>query len=571
MRMSHLLGTTLRHDPAEAELVSHRLMVRAGLVRAIGAGIYCYLPLAYRAMRRIEQVIREEMDAIGGQEVLLPVVHPAELWKESGRWYSIGPELVRFRDRADRDMVLAMTHEEPVTDLLRREISSYRQLPLMLYQFQVKFRDEPRSRGGLIRAREFTMKDGYSAHTDFEDLDRYYPLVHQAYANAFRRCGLDVVVVEADPGMMGGTSSHEFMVLSEAGEDTLIHCPSCGYAANGEAARFSKGGADDEEPLPLEEVATPGMKTIQQLAEFLGVPTSRTAKAVFYVDQDGQMIFAVIRGDLDVNEVKLANALGATALRPATDEDLTAAGIVAGYASPIGLNRVKVVVDDSLVGSANLVAGANREGYHLRNVNYPRDFRADVVADIALARSGDTCLVCGGKLADERGIELGHIFKLGTKYSQAMGATYLDPDGQEKPIVMGCYGIGIGRLMAAVVEQHHDDKGIIWPPAVAPCQVHLVGLNLDRPEVLQAAEQAYERLSRRWDVLYDERSEQSAGVKFNDADLLGFPVRLTVSSRSLKAGGAELKARWAAAAEVVPLEGLEAAVDGALGSWPGLK
>lgn len=571
MRMSHLFGTTLRHDPADAELVSHRLLVRAGLVRSISAGIYCYLPLAYRAMRRIESIIREEMDAIEGQEVLMPVVHPADLWKESGRWFSVGPELVRFQDRGGRDMVLAMTHEEPVTDLLRREVSSYRQLPLMIYQFQVKFRDEPRSRGGLVRVREFTMKDGYSAHADFDDLDRYYPFVRQAYENIFRRCGLDAVVVEADPGMMGGTASHEFMLLSEAGEDTLIYCQGCGYAANAEAARFAKGEPTGGEPLPLEEVATPGMKTIQQVADFLGVKTSQTAKAVFYVDQDGAIIFAVIRGDLDVNEVKLGNALRATALRAATDEELAAGGIVAGYASPIGVKGVKVVVDDSLVGAANLVAGANREGYHYRNVNFPRDFRADLVADIALARHGDTCASCGGELADERGIELGHIFKLGTKYSVAMGATYLDPDGQEKPIVMGCYGIGIGRLLAAAIEQHNDEKGIIWPPAIAPCQVQIVGLNLDRPEIAEVAEDVYGRLAKRWDVLYDERTEQSAGVKFNDADLLGFPVRVTVSARSLKAGGAEVKARWAAAAEVVPLDGLESAIEAALAGWPGPK
>ncbi|MGI6208900.1 MAG: proline--tRNA ligase [Anaerolineae bacterium] len=569
MRMSHLFGTTLRQDPADAELVSHRLLVRSGMIRAIAAGIYCYLPLAYRSMRKIEEIIRQEMNAIDGQEVLMPVVHPAELWKESGRWYSVGPELVRFEDRAGRDMVLAMTHEEPVTDLLRREVSSYRQLPMMVYQIQTKFRDEPRPRGGLVRTREFTMKDGYSAHTDYEDLDRYYPRVQQAYENIFRRCGLDAVVVEADPGMMGGTASHEFMVLSESGEDTLIYCESCGYAANAEAARFDKGTVPPEEPKPLEEVATPGMKTIQQLAEFLDIPTSRTAKAVFYVDQDGTIIFAVVRGDLDVNEVKLANVLRATELRPATDEELVAAGIVPGYASPIGVRGVKVVVDDSVRDAYNLVAGANREGYHVRNVNFPRDFQADIVADIALARHGDICAACGSLLADQRGIELGHIFKLGTKYSEAMDATYLDPEGQEKPIIMGCYGIGIGRLMAAAIEQHHDDKGIIWPPAIAPCHVHVVALNLDREEVAGTAEDVYGRLASRWDVLIDDRPEPSAGVKFNDADLMGFPVRVTVSARSLKAGGVEIKARWEAQARVVPLDDLERAVEEALESWPG--
>ena len=569
MRMKHLFGTTLRQDPAEAEMASHRLLLRAGMIRALSTGIYSYLPLALRAMRKIEDIIREEMNAIGGQEALMPVVHPADLWKESGRWYDLGPELVRFQDRAERDMVLAMTHEEPVTDLMRREISSYRQLPLMIYQIQVKFRDEPRPRAGLIRVREFTMKDGYSAHADFEDLDRYYPSVKQAYENIFRRCGLKSISVEADPGMMGGTASHEFMILSEAGEDTLIHCDGCGYSANAEAARLAKGEPVGGEPLPLEMVATPGAKTIQALADFLDIPTSKTAKVVFYADHRDKLLIAVIRGDLEVNEVKLRNVAKALALRPATEGELEAAGLVAGYASPIGVKGVPVIVDDSIVGAANLVAGANREGYHYRNVNYPRDFQADIVADIALAREADTCAVCGSLLHDQRGIELGHIFKLGTKYSKAMGATYLDADGQAKPIVMGCYGIGVGRLLAAVVEQHHDERGIIWPPAIAPYPVHIVGLALDNEEVRTAAEELHRQLDARFGALYDDRTEVSAGVKFNDADLLGMPVRVTVSGRSLKAGGAEVRARWAAQVQVVPLDQVEQAVVAALATWPG--
>jgi len=569
MRMSALFGTTLRQDPADAELVSHKLLVRAGFIRALAAGIYSYLPLAYKAMKKIEAIIRQEMDAIGGQELLMPVVHPAELWKESGRWYALGPELVRFKDRAQRDMVLAMTHEEPVTDLIRREISSYRQLPFMVYQIQIKFRDEPRPRGGLIRVREFTMKDGYSAHPDFADLDRYYPLVRQAYENIFRRCGLKAIVVEADPGMMGGTASHEFMIPSEGGEDTIIRCERCTYAANAEAARFNKELAQDEDLLPLEMVATPGMRTIEEVAGFLGVPTWKTAKAVFYVDREGRVIFAVIRGDLEVNEVKLANVTRSAGLRPATEDELRAAGIVPGYASPVGVKGVQVIVDDSLVGARNVVAGANREGYHFRNVNYGRDFSADVVADIALARSGAPCPVCGAPLLEEKAIELGHIFKLGTKYSEAMGATYLDAEGKERPVVMGCYGIGIGRLLAAIVEQHHDAKGIIWPPAVAPCEVHVVGLNLDDAAVAKTCEEVYGELGRRWAVLYDDRPEPSAGVKFNDADLLGMPVRVTVSRRSLSAGGVEVKARWAAEATVAPVQRCAEAVAAALASWPG--
>ena len=569
MRMKNLFGTTLRQDPAEAELTSHRLLLRAGMVRALSAGIYSYLPLALKSMQKIQGIIRGEMDAIDGQEILMPVVQPADLWRESGRWFSIGPELVRFQDRAERDMVLAMTHEEVVTDLLRREVSSWRQLPLMIYQIQTKFRDEPRPRGGLVRVREFAMKDAYSAHPDFDDLDRYYPFVRRAYENIFRRCGLDTVVVEADTGMMGGTASHEFMIISDAGEDTLIHCESCGYAANAEAARFVKGEPRGGEPLPLEMVPTPGAHTIQAVADYLGVPTSQTAKVVLYTDQDGKIIMAVIRGDLEVNEIKLANSAKVTEMHVATDDELLRAGIVAGYASPVGLKGVRVIVDDSLVGAANLVAGANKADHHYRHVNYPRDFAAELVADIALARHGDLCTTCGTLLSDERGIELGHIFKLGTKYSVAMDAGYLDAEGQKKPIVMGCYGIGVGRLLAAVIEQHHDERGIVWPPAVAPCEIHITALNLDTELVRQTAEELETSLGKRWGVLYDDRTEASAGVKFNDADLVGLPVRITVSPRSLKAGGVEVKARWAAQAQVVPLETLESAIEAALASWPG--
>jgi len=571
MRMTNLFGNTLRQNPSDAEMVSHRLLLRAGMIRPLSTGIYSYLPLGLRAMRRIENIIREEMDSIGGQEMLMPVVHPASIWKESNRWYNVGPELVRFRDRNERDMVLGMTHEEPFTALMRSEISSYRQLPFMIYQIQIKFRDEPRPRGGLVRVREFTMKDAYSAHPDFEDLDRFYPLMRRAYENVYRRCGLETIVVEADTGMMGGTASHEFMILSESGEDTLVRCESCGYAANVEAANIDKGRPEKEEAKPLEEVATPGCKTIEEVASFMGVPTSRTAKAVFYVDHQGEVIFAVIRGDLDVNETKLANAAGAIQLRPATEEELAAVGIVPGYASPIGLEGVKVIVDDSVAEASNLVAGANREGYHFRNVNFRRDFHATVVTDIALARTGDKCVQCGGELRERRGIELGHIFKLGTKYSEAMGATYLDAEGNEKPIVMASYGIGIGRLLAAVVEQHHDENGIIWPPAVAPCQVHLLSLNPDREDVRERADEVYERLDAQWDVLYDDRSEASAGVKFNDADLLGMPVRVTISPRSLEAGGAEVKARWSSEVKVVQLNQLEQGIRESLAGWPGLQ
>ena len=546
MRFSQLFGRTLREVPAEAELTSHQLLLRAGMIRQLAAGIYSYLPLGWRVLRKIEEIMRQEMDAIGGQEILMPVVHPAEIWQATGRWQAPapGPALVRFRDRWGHDLVIAMTHEEVIADLLKSEISSYRQLPFMVYQIQTKFRDEPRPRGGLIRVREFLMKDAYSADRDQAGLDAFYPRMYSAYVNIFRRCGVDYVAVLADTGMMGGVVSHEFMVLTEVGEDILIRCQGCSYSANVERAEFRKGEVAREEPRPLQAVPTPEATTIEAVAAYLGVPTSQTLKAVFYTTAEGELIFAVIRGDLSVNEVKLANLLGGTVLRPATEEELRRQGIVAGYASPIGVQGVRVVVDDSVRTGTNFVAGANRPGYHYINVNYPRDFQATIEADIALARAGMACPRCGELLSEARGIEIGHLFKLGTRYSEAVGATYLDQNGETRPIVMGSYGIGTGRLMAAIVEQHHDDKGIVWPPAVAPLQVHLVSLGLDRPEVQAAADTLYAELQQAGlEVLYDDRSE-SAGVKFNDADLIGLPLRLTISPRTLKTDAVEAKLRW---------------------------
>lgn len=562
MRLSKLFGRTLREVPAEAELVSHQLLLRAGMIRQLAAGIYSYLPLGWRVVRRLEQIMREEMDAIGGQEILMPVVHPAEVWQATGRYQAPtpGPALVRFRDRWGHDLVMAMTHEEVIADLLKSEIFSYRQLPFMVYHIQTKFRDEPRPRGGLIRVREFLMKDAYSCHPDQASLDAFYPRMYEAYVTIFRRCHLDHVAVEADTGMMGGPISHEFMVLANVGEDTLIRCEGCAYSANVERAEFRKGEARPEEPLPLQAVPTPGATTIDAVAAFLGVPTSRTLKVVFYTTAEGEVIFAIIRGDLSINETKLANLLDGTVLRPASEEELGERGIVAGYASPVGLKGIRVIADDSVLGGANWVAGANREGYHYVNVNYPRDFQGDIVADIALARAGLPCPRCAELLREARGIEVGHLFKLGTRYSEAVGATFLDQKGDSLPIVMGSYGIGAGRLMAAIVEQHHDDKGILWPPSVAPFQAHLVSLGLDRPEVGDAAEALYAELEQDGlEVLYDDRAE-SAGVKFNDADLIGIPLRLTVSPRTLKAGSVEAKLRWKAESTLVPRAGIVALV-----------
>jgi len=562
MRMSQLFSQTLREAPAEAEIASHQLLLRAGYIRQLAAGIFSYLPLARRTMNKIEAIIRQEMEAIGGQEITMPVVHPADIWKETRRWYKIDAEMARFQDRSGRDMVLAMTHEEVVADLVRRQVHSYRQLPQMLFHIQTKFRDDPRPRAGLIRVREFTMKDSYSLDTDWDGLDRQYRAHHQAYFNVFKRCGLPVIAVKADVGMMGGSLAHEFMYLTDIGEDTLLICNSCGFSANRQVATFRKALPDEETPRATKKVATPACKSIEDLANFLDIPKSRTAKAVFLVANipDGEtklehLIFAVIRGDMEVNETKLANAVKAQALRPATEAEIRLLGAVPGYASPVGLKGALVIVDDAIPLSPNLVAGANEEGYHLLNTNYGRDYQAEIIADIAAAQDGDLCPRCGHPLCGVRGVEVGNIFKLGTEFSDSMGCTYLDADGQSHPVVMGSYGIGIGRLMACIAEQHHDNYGLVWPVSVAPYLVHLVLLagkgSAENPNI---ATRLYTDLqSACIDTLYDDRSE-SPGVKFNDADLIGLPLRLTVSERALKAGGVELKRRDLAEREVVPLD-----------------
>lgn len=559
MRMSKLFSRTLRETPAEAEIPSHQLLLRAGFIRQLAAGIFSYLPLARRSLTKIENIIRQEMDAIGGQEVSMPVVHPAKIWKETGRWYEIDAEMGRFQDRSGRDMVLAMTHEEVVADLVRVEVHSYRQLPLMIYHVQTKWRDDPRPRAGLIRVREFTMKDSYSLDADFEGLDVQYRDHYQAYFNIFHRCGLPVIAVKSDVGMMGGKLAHEFMYLAPVGEDTLMLCEGCGYSANRQVAVFRKPLLPHEEPLPVEKVATPEMKTIADLAEFLNIPESLTAKAVFLIatipegeDTREQFVFAVLRGDMELNENKLLNAIKAQALRPALEDEIIAVGAVPGYASPLGLEDVLVVVDDIIPDSPNLVAGANQEGYHLRNVNYGRDYQADIVVDIAAAQDGDACPECGAKMTAQRGIEVGNIFKLGTRYSEAMGAEFLDADGVSKPVVMGSYGIGSGRTLACVAEEYHDDDGLVLPVSVAPYQVHLVLLTgKGDEEPSDAAERLYFDLQAAGvEVLFDDRQE-SPGVKFNDADLIGLPIRLTVSQRSLKAGGVEFKRRDQADSRVI--------------------
>jgi prolyl-tRNA synthetase len=552
MRMAQLFGRTLRDAPADVEIVSHALMVRAAMIRPLGAGIYSLLPIGYRVIRKIEQIIREEMDAIGGQEMLMPFVHPADLWVRTGRFEAIGPEMARFKDRGDRDMVLAMTHEEVMADLIGSEISSWRQLPQIVYHLQSKFRDEPRARGGLIRVREFTMKDSYTLDRDEAGLDVSYGLHAVAYDRIFTRLGLDFLMVGADVGMMGGSKSEEFMAFSPNGEDTILICPNGDYAANREIATWSREATDASAPLPMEEVETPDATTIQKLAEFLDIPVSQTAKAVFYKTGSGQFIFAVIRGDLDVNETKLSHAAGNVDLVPAIAAEIRAIGAEPGYGSPVGVHDAFIVVDESVRDSPNLVAGANRPGFHLRNVNLGRDYEADVIADIAAAAAGAPCPQCGAPMRAERAIEIGNIFKLGTRYSVALGATYLDADGKANPVVMGSYGIGVGRAAASAVEQHHDERGIRWPVSIAPFHVSLLSLGTDE-QVVAAAETLYTGLTAAGiEVLYDDRNDRP-GVKFTDAELIGNPIRLSVSKRTLENSQAELRLRTASESEFIPL------------------
>ena len=561
MRLSHLFFTTLRDDPVEAEMPSHRLLLRAGYVRQLGSGIYSLLPLGKRVNDRVEQVIREEQDRIGGQEMEMPVVHPADVWRASGRYDAIGPELGRFKDRNGRDMVLAMTHEEVVGILLADVVKSWRQLPMQVYHFQTKWRDEPRARGGLIRVREFVMKDAYSCDRDDAGLDVSYWAQHGAYVRTFERLGLRTIAVSSDVGMMGGSQAHEFMVLNPAGEDVLVLCEACDYAANRQVAIVPKAAPAAEDALPREEIATPGTTTIASLATFLGVGPERTAKAAFFVTGDGRLVTAIVRGDHDVNETKLVNAVQATGgIRPATVEEIKAAGMEPGYGSPIGARDTLVVVDDLVAVSPNLVAGANREGFHYRNVNVGRDYTLDITTDITNVQEGDPCPQCGAAVILRNGIEVGNIFKLGTKYSDAAGASFLGEDGQAHPIVMGSYGIGVGRNVACIVEEHHDDKGIVWPTEVAPYAAHLVSIGAAKdPRVQEVAERLHAlavEAGPRHEILWDDRDE-SPGVKFTDAELLGMPWILTVSPRSLAAGGIEITERATGERSTRPIDEVE--------------
>ncbi|HEY0002301.1 MAG TPA: proline--tRNA ligase [Actinoplanes sp.] len=559
--MSKVFGSTLHTAPGRSESEGHQMLQRAAMVRQVGQGIFAYLPFGWRTIRKIEGVLRSEMDRIGGQEVSMPVVNPAELWKESGRYFKIGPELARFTDRRNRDMVLAMTHEEIATFLSRSEIGSYRQLPRMVYQLQTKFRDDARPRAGLIRVREFIMKDAYSFHSDESGLDEHYRDQYRAYHNIFRKCGVPIRAVLSDVGIMGGSMAHEFMYVTPIGEDALLLCDSCGFAANREVASFRKPAADTPAALPVEEIATPGAKTIDELSTLLGIAAAETAKVVFLATEPvTEYVVVVVRGDMEVNETKVANVVRAAELRPMTEDEIAGIGAAPGYGSPIGLRDATIVVDDLVAASTNLVAGANRAGFHLRNVNAGRDYTGDFVADVTAARAGDACRVCGHDLRATRGVEAGNIFKLGTRFSIALGADFLDQAGERRPLTMGCYGIGVGRLLACAAEENRDDQGLRLPVSIAPYHVHLALLDDLGSPVGELAQRFYDEL---WaagvEVLFDDRTER-AGVKFADADVIGLPLRITMGRRGFADGTAELRDRASGEKTTVPLDGLVAEV-----------
>ena len=546
MRATNLYAPTLRNTPAEAEIASHQLMYRAGLIRKSAGGMYSYLPLAWRTIRKIEQIIREEMDAAGGQEIMMPILQPSELWEESGRWGAYGAEMIRVKDRHDREFCMGPTHEEMITALVRDELRSYKQLPVLLYQIQDKFRDERRPRFGVMRSREFIMKDLYSFDKDIEGMNESYRKMSVAYTNIFTRCGLDFRAVEADSGAIGGGHSAEFTVLAPEGESRIACCDACSYAASDEKAALRPIDAPDEAELPLEKVATPHTSTIALLAEYLKIPVEKTIKAVAYQTEDDTLILAFLRGDHEVNEIKLANAVpGARELRMADEDAIRAVGGCPGFMSPIGVKEgTHIVVDETAMRMHNAVSGANEADFHYMNVNPKRDFGAVTVADIRLVEEGDACPVCEqGHLHIGRGIEAGQIFALGTKYSEAMGATFLDEVGKAQPMQMGCYGIGVGRTMAAAIEQNHDEHGIIWPRAIAPYEVVVVAVNAKVEEQLAYAEEIYEELRAAGvDVLLDDRRER-AGVKFNDCDLIGYPVRIAIGPKTIENGSIEVKVR----------------------------
>lgn len=558
MRWSKTLIPTLKEDPADAEVVSHKLLVRAGFIRQISRGIYDYFPLALRVIRKIERIVREEMDRAGAQELLMPITSPAELWQESGRWEMYGKELLRFRDRHERDFCLGPTHEEIVTDLVRRAVRSYRDLPFNLYQIQTKFRDEVRPRFGLMRGREFIMKDAYSFHTDIKDCRREYENMYQTYKRIFTRCGLRFRPVEADTGAIGGSQSHEFQVLAESGEDAIVSCDHCDYAANVEKAEVkgprAAGRNLSEKPRELEKVSTPGKKTVAEVAAFLKLPSDKFIKTLVYKTDNGALVAALVRGDHEINELKLRNLLKSKEINLADEAAVvSAAGVAPGFLGPIGL-KLRVVADLAIRGMLGAVTGANEADAHFVHVDQERDFTPSVFADLRLAGAGDPCPRCEqGKLESHRGIEVGQVFYLGTKYSESMGATFLDAEGKEQPIEMGCYGIGISRMVAAAIEQNHDANGIIWPLSIAPFHVLLLPINYKDAAIRDATDKLYQELQQSGiEVLLDDRDERP-GVKFKDADLIGIPLRVTIGSKGLEKGVVELRGRRDGKTQEIPM------------------
>jgi len=556
MRYSEMFIPTVREIPSDAEVVSHQLMIRAGLIRKLTSGIYSFLPLGLRVVRKVEQIVREEMNRAGAQEVFLPAVQPAELWQESGRWKMYGKELLRFKDRHNREYCIGPTHEEVITDLVRNEVKTYRQLPKNLYQIQTKFRDEIRPRFGVMRCREFSMKDAYSFDADWEGVDVSYQKMFDAYSTIFTRCGLKFRAVEADTGNIGGSFSHEFMVIADSGEDALVFCSVCEYAANIEKAEVAKPEKlpIDTAPLPvMETVHTPDVRTIGEVSNYLRVTPQDIVKTLVF-EADGIPVAVLVRGDEEVNEAKLRGYLGCDALELATDDTvMKVTGSPKGFAGPVGI-KARTIADHSLMNRVNMVTGANREDYHATNVNMGRDFTVKEFADLRFVKQTDTCPRCGKPLKFARGIEVGHTFKLGTKYSKQMRATFLDSSGQEKEMVMGCYGIGIGRTVAACIEQNNDEKGIIWPMFIAPYHVILTPVNIKDPLIMEAALKLYQRLTEAAiEVILDDRDER-AGVKFNDADLIGIPLRITIGQKRLSEGKIELKIRKTGEEKVFNIE-----------------
>lgn len=556
MRVSKMFAPTLREVPAEAEVASQKLMLRAGFMRKSAAGMYSYLPLAWRVLRKIENIVREEMDANGAQEILMPIVQPAEIWQESGRWGVYGDEMFRLKDRHDRDFCLGPTHEEMVTTLIKGDVRSYRQLPLNVYQIQNKYRDERRPRFGLMRGREFIMKDAYSFDRDEAGLDASYKSMYDAYTRIFTRCGLKFRPVEADSGAIGGSGSHEFMVIADSGEAEIVYCPQCNYAANTEKAELHVIEEAAEELKTVEKVLTPECKTIEAVCSYLQAPVEKSVKAVAFKCERG-LVLCFVRGDHEVNEIKVANTLGVSEVEMADEEMLIAAGTSGGYMGPVGIDTSKTIVicDSTVMKMHNFCCGANEAGYHFLNVNPGRDFTPSYVADIRLIQEGDPCPHCGARVSKARGIEVGQVFKLFTKYSKALRAVYLDEAGKEQPMQMGCYGVGVSRTMAAAIEQNNDKDGMIWPAAIAPYEVLVVPVNTKDIVSTAKAEEIYTALCQAGlEAVIDDRNERP-GVKFKDADLIGYPLRVVVGPKTLAEGNVEIKVRRSGEVHLLPADG----------------